>query len=334
MILSILAYALVLFLALAFYFFYPGYLSFYILVLFLALPLLSLIFALVQRRRWALGVFCSARAGRRGETVQVRFSLTAPALAGGESARLTLRVEPLLYPELAYTQVCPVDPGEPAQVEVPLDHCGWYKLTVTKCLATDWMGCFALPLAVPDPVLILSAPRGGLFPAGVEPEPKSGAALRPRPGGGPGEEYELRPYRPGDPVNAIHWKLTAKQPGGEPVLREALEPVRQRLAVVYDHVGPPEALDKVLDQLAELARFLLDKEFPFTVCSMNGAEVGTRSYDVDCQRAWDDCYRALAALPVSQSGQLPRKVPVLPGHSEPVKYIYLTPDGGQEVTEG
>ncbi len=332
MILSILAYALVLFLALAFYFFYPGYLSFYTLVLFAALPLLSLFFALVQRRRWALGVFCSARAGRRGETVQVRFSLTAPALAGGESARLTLRVEPLLYPELAYTKVCPIDPGEPAQVEVTLDHCGWYRLTVTRCRVTDWLGGIPLPLAVPDPVLILSTPRGGLFPAGVELEPKAGAPLRPRPGGGPGEEYELRPYRPGDPVNAIHWKLTAKQPTDEPVLRETLEPVRERLAVVYDHVGPPEALDKVLDQLAELARFLLDKEFPFTVCCVSAMDGVAHTYDVDCQKAWDDCYRALSALPVSQSGQFSQKVPVLPGCGEPVKYIHLIPDGGQEVT--
>ncbi len=332
MILSILAYALTLFLALAFYFFYPGYLSFYVLVLFLALPVLSLILALVQRRRWALGVFCPARGHRRGETVQVRFSLAAPALGAGESARLKVRVEPLLYPELAYTELCRVDPGEETRIEVPLDHCGWYKLTVTKCFVTDWMGCVSLPLAVPAPVLVLSTPQGGLFPAGVELEPKAGAVLRPRSGGGPGEEYELRPYRPGDPVNAIHWKLTAKQPTDEPVLRETLEPVRERLAVVYDHVGPPEDLDKVLDQLAELARFMLDKEFAFTVCCMNVAGGGVRSYDVDCQKAWDECYRAIAALPVSQSGQLPQEVPVLPGRGEPVKYIYLTPDGGQEVT--
>ncbi len=331
MILSVLAYALALFLVLAFYFFYPGYLSFYVLVLFLALPLISLLFALLQRRRWSLGVFCPAQGHRRGETVQVRFVLTAPALSG-DTARLTVRIEPLLYPELAYTQVCPVSSGEPAQVEVPLDHCGWYKLTVTKCRVTDWMGCFALPLAVPAPLLVLSTPQGGLFPAGVELEPKAGAVLRPRPGGGPGEEYELRSYRPGDPVNAIHWKLTAKQPTDEPILRETLEPVRERLAVVYDHAGPPEALDKVLDQLAELARFLLDKDFPFTVCCMNVADGAVHSYDVDCQRAWDDCYRAIAALPVSQSGQLPRELPVLPGRNKPVKYIHLTPDGGQEVT--
>ncbi len=331
MILSVLAYALALFLALAFYFFYPGYLSFYVLVLFAALPVLSLIFALVQRRRWALGVFCPSGSYRRGETVRVRFVLTAPTLSG-ETARLTVRIEPLLYPELAYTQVCPVSPGEEAQVEVPLEHCGWYKLTVTKCRITDWLGCIPLPLAVPSPVLILAAPQGGLFPAGVELEPKSGAALRPRPGGGPGEEYELRPYRPGDPVNAIHWKLTAKQPTDEPVLRETLEPVRERLAVVYDHVGPPEELDKVLDQLAELARFLLDKEFTFTVCCMGTADGGTHIYDVDCQKAWDDCYRALAALPASQHGPVTQEVPVLPGRGEPVKYIRLTPEGGQEVT--
>lgn len=25
------------------------------------------------------------------------------------------------------------------------------------------------------------------------------------------EEHELRPYRPGDPMRTVHWKLTAKQ---------------------------------------------------------------------------------------------------------------------------
>ncbi|MBR2633811.1 MAG: DUF58 domain-containing protein, partial [Lentisphaeria bacterium] len=48
----------------------------------------------------------------------------------------------------------------------------------------------------------------------------SKASGRPKPGGGYGENYEIRQYRPGDNLNQIHWKLSAKV--GDLMLREPM----------------------------------------------------------------------------------------------------------------
>ena len=145
-------------------------------------------------------------------------------------------------------------------------HCGWLALTVQACALTDWLGLFPIPVKLPAPALFLVWPRENpdVF-AAVDLTPAQGLPPRPRPGGGPGEDYELRPYRPGDAVTSIHWKLTAKQPeDADPILRETLEPLQEALAVTYDHFGPPDEIDAVLARLEALgvkeALFYLDQQ--------------------------------------------------------------------------
>lgn len=334
MVLGAVGYALILVTAVAFFLFYPGYLAFYALLLFLALPLVSLLFALLRRRRCALSVTCPVSLCRRGQSADALLGLTTPAMDPGERARLTLRVEPLLYPQLAYELRRDVQPGQEVPISLELDHCGWYRLSVTKARMPDWLGVMDLPLPTPQAAMVLVWPRSEGVPVPETPEQKAGAPLRPRPGGGPGEEYELRPYRPGDPVNAIHWKLTAKQPTDEPVLRETLEPERERLVISYDHFGPPQELDGVLDRLEALARRLLDKGDAFTVCYAEPTSGALRWHDVDCVAAWERCYHALSGLAAPLVGQgLPPGPLALPGGSGPVKRIHLSPLREQEVTE-
>lgn len=334
MISSIVSYGLILLLAVAFYLFYPGYVSFFALVLFLVLPLISLLFSLLQRRRCTVGASCSASADRRGQTVRVVFSLQTPAMDPGETAQLQVRVQPLLYPQLAVVRELEVCPGQDAALELELAHCGWYQISAVRCRISSWLGILALPLRGPEPVMVLSLPQAEDLSRNTDPAPQEGAVLRVKPGGGPGEEYELRPYRPGDPVSGIHWKLTAKQPSGEPILRETLEPVREHLAITYDHWGQPDELDDVLDQLAALARQLLDKEETFTVCSAHPETGALRCHSVDCQRAWDACYQAISGQCAPQMGQsLPNGPLALPGVAGPVKRIHLIPSNQGEVSQ-
>lgn len=334
MISSMLSYGLVLLMAAAFYLFYPGYVSFFALALFLVLPLISILFSLVQRRRYTVGVSCSAAAACRGQTVQALFTLRTPAMDPGEYARLQVRVEPLLYPQLTTVRELEVCPGQPVPLELALAHCGWYKVSVARCQAPGWLGALALSLRAPEPLMVLSLPQAGALPGKTDLSPATGMALRVKPGGGPGEEYELRPYQPGDAVNAIHWKLTAKQPSGEPILRETLEPVREHLAITYDHWGQPEELDDVLDQLETLARYFLDKENAFTVCYADPETGALHCYGIDCSRAWDACYHAISAQCAPLVGQsLPSGALALPNTSGPVKRIHLIPSRQKEVSK-
>lgn len=316
------AYLLTLLCGGAFYLFYPKYLSYYTLLLLLSLPLLSFFFTLLSRRRYGLSVTASQSTVTRGEEAFLRFGVQSVA---GERIKLTYRLENLLYPEISKVETITLTAGQVKVSSLPTEHCGWIKLTPLRCTLPGWLGILQLPLPLPQPTLVLVTPRPDRLSKIPDLSPQAGARLQPRPGGGPGEEYELRPYRPGDPVSAIHWKLTAKQPGGEPILRETMEPIQPRLAVTYDHFGPAEELDDVLDQLQALAQRLIDKEYPFTVCWSDPISRAFTYHEIDCSKAWDTCYQRLSAIPAPPAGSASSSGPLsLPGWSGPVKHIHLT----------
>ena len=91
-------------------------------------------------------------------------------------------------------------------------------------------------------------------PAEVElPAIPEGRGARPSPlnavRAGPGEDYDLRDYRPGDPMRSIHWKLSSKW--DELIVRERAEAFVPLPLLTLDRFGPPEVLDRLLDRLKE-----------------------------------------------------------------------------------
>lgn len=324
---GLIAYLLALLCGGAFYIFYPGYLSFYALALLLVLPALALALALLSRRRLRLTVETDRDRVLRGEAVCVRLYLHGPQ---GAVAVLRYRVENLLYPQFTVEERVKLYAGLFTTLELHNSNCGWLRFTPLSCRIPGWLGMISLPLALPEPALVLMAPHGGLLPGQLELEVPAGRPLRPRHGGGPGEDFELRSYRPGDPVKAIHWKLSAKRPGQEPVLRQTLEPAEERLGVLYDHAGSPEELDDVLDQLEGMAGYLLERERSFTLHWVHPVTGAVTCYLVDCPKSWAACRAAILAqaAPLSVSEQ---SGPAdLPGTSA-VTWLRLTPGTGKEV---
>lgn len=322
------AYALTLLCGGAFYLFYPGQLSFFTLVLLLVLPFLSLGLTFFSLRRLSLELSCDQPSLRQGATASLRLVLRGPGLLSGVHVRLGYRLENRLYPQLSQSRRLSLACNVPQKLELPTEHCGWLAFTVEKCGLADWLGLFSLPVKAPAPALALVWPRPDRHGAPVDLTPAHGLPLRPKPGGGPGEDYELRSYRPGDSVQSIHWKLTAKQPAeADPILRETVEPLQEVILVTYDHFGTPDQVDGLLGQLETLAQALLAQERPFTLCWTDPEKGGITRYTVDCPNAWDHTYRALAGCPAPLSGQGSTETSALtlPGYNGPVRLIHLTP---------
>lgn len=317
-----LAYASCFLCALAFFFLSPGYLSFFLLAALAFLPLLSLLLILPSYFGTRLEGYADPAAVPRGASAQVRFAARRRGRTV-QGAVILWRVENLLFPQFTAA-------GKSMEVTLPTDHCGWVKCTVRRCFIQDWMGLFRLPIRAPQPILALVRPIED--PTGLpNPERAQAPLLVPRPGGGPGEDYELRDYLPGDPVTAIHWKLTAKRPEDrDPILRETLEPAPETIVVSYDHFGPPDRVDTALDRLDTLARRLLDEGRPFVLAFHDPATGAQTPYDVRAIPDWEKCLERLCAHPAPLAGQ--ESVPgVLPGRAGPVRRLRVTGvKGGDE----
>lgn len=257
-------YLLVLALCVVFDWFYAGWFSWFLLVLLLTLPLLSLLVSLPAML--SLRLAADAPAAMVGETLRAemnaRCRLPAPA------CRAKLRVEqPLTQTD------CRRRIGE----ALPTEHCGALTITPVKARVYDYMGLFRLPVRHVSPCRALVRPRR----VAVDPPPDVArylaSAFRPKAGGGFAENHDLRLYRPGDNLSGIHWKLTAKT--GKLIYREPLEPLRGRAIVTLALCG---GIDEKLGKLLWVSEYLLAREIPHTICCLTGGglvctEVGEAS---------------------------------------------------------
>lgn len=252
-----LCYLALLLMAFGFYLYYYGWLSWYLLLVLLALPGLSLLLSLPamlgQRVKW------NWKADARCIREQTALLRLGGRTAWVPAPRCRLRLQ--LY-GLGSGQKQDLDLWLTEVQQLPLntDHCGVLHCQLTRVWVYDYLGLFRLPRKLP-PARELS-----ILPVAAPPNPLphlenlDSQRWRPKLGGGFAEQHELREYRPGDPLRSIHWKLTAKT--DEWIVREAMEPERQRILLSFDLPMEPMALDATMDQLCWLSNWLTTRNLP------------------------------------------------------------------------
>jgi len=198
-------------------------------------------------------------------------------------------------------------------------RCGLEEGRITAAWAADCLGLFWLPVPRGPGAGRLVLPRA--HPVEVQELPaQAHPGTRPRPGGGPGEDYDPRDYRPGDPINTIHWKLSAKR--GSLIVRETLEELSVPPVLVFDHFGPPEAMDIVLERLRSLGEGLLKQGRPFAVAWAQADSGQRRRFEVADREGLRACLAGALSEPWPLTG---RSVLDLAGMDQAV---YLSPERG------
>ena len=319
-------YAVLVGMAVLFQIFFRFYLSTFMLVLILVLPILSLLLALPG---W-MGSMASAVPEASLVTV-------------GGSARFRIILYhssflPLIRPRvrLGWTNQLTGESGEskltltarkPAELTVPAAHCGRLVCRVEGAACCDLLGLFPLPVRKGPERAVL------ILPVHLELEGKeelaagenAGTVLRPRPGGGPGEDYDLREYRVGDPLRSVHWKLSSKK--DELVVRETLEPQQAAIVVTYDHFGPPEDLDRTFAQLWALSRWLLQQDRPHHIQWASPLTGVAEDRAVDSPNALLACLDGAFSTPAPLEGRSILDGALrLPGGGQ-VRHLHVTPEG-------
>lgn len=277
-----------------FYIFYTAWFSWYLLAFLLSLPVLSLICSLPAMLTVRLALSCPESVTRGKEAAleaalqcrlpvpPCRFRLRIRGTMTGLSMRRRLRFT-------ARERLC---------ISLPTDHCALLLCTTNHCRVCDYLGLIALPLRSPAAasMAVLPVPR----PPETVPDLSSfrTPALQPKAGGGPAEVYELRPYRPGDPLRDIHWKLSAKT--GEPVVRQAMESRRSDAVISFDWPGNPDRTDVVLDRVLWVSGLLLQRELPHRICFRRSPDGMPAAWTVESEADQQALlFRLLRERPVS-----------------------------------
>ena len=247
---------------------YQEWLSWLLLLVILGLPVLSLVVSL------------PAMLGFRAEPV-------VPA-----AARMGIRVDTRLTgwcrlpvpPFQGRLRICRSITGQQWQIKsggaLPTDHCGGLTVEPEKVWVYDYLGLIGIPVRNKETKTVIVRPVPVAIPQLPDLDRFLARSWRPKFGGGYAENHELRLYRPGDSLNQVHWKLSAKT--GKLILREPMQPERGLVLVTMNLRGTPEELDRKFGRLLWLGNYLLEKEAAFEIRVLTGQ--GILCYGVETQQ--------------------------------------------------
>lgn len=243
---------------------YGQYLSFILLRFLMALPFVSLLVSLPAMLRVRVLLLASG-ASPRGDgaaarlRIDSRFFLPVGCLSLSFAGENKFTGDPVEKKKFRYWGVLRAE----EELTLPSDRCGVISCSLGRIWAWDYMGIFALPVKRCDPAIYTVLP----LPQKPTPVPEldqdSALTLKPKPGGGYSEEHELRPYRQGDPLNVIHWKLSSKL--DETIVREPQLMKRKRITLSITPQKNQKELESQLDQLLYLSTELIEKGIPHRI---------------------------------------------------------------------
>lgn len=186
---------------------------------------------------------------------------------------------------------------------LPVSHCGGYCVTVEKARVCDYLGLFAFPVKHREQKTLLIRPLSAAVPEPPDLKRFLARSWRPKNGGGFSENYELRLYRPGDSLNQVHWKLSAKT--GKLTIREPMEPRRGLVLLTMNLRGTPEKLDRKLGRLLWLGGYLLERNAAFELRVLTGN--GIQTFPIDREQALNKAVDTLLCSPCAQDGSIREK---------------------------
>lgn len=271
-----------------FYAAYGEWLACFLLMLALLLPWFSLVVSIPAMIRFR----CESAGpdflepGSRGELWLLgTCSLPMPPFRGRLRLRHCMTGETWLYqgPE-----------------DLPTDHCGGFTVTVEALRICDYLGLFSFPVRSRSVKTILVRPAPVKVGIRQSLQRYTARAWRPKPGGGFGENHELRLYRPGDSLNQIHWKLSAKT--GDLILRQPMVPVEGLVLLTLNLRGTPEALDRKLGRLLWLGGHLLEEQIRFELRCLTGE--GILTFPIGDTQALQAALDTLLCTGTAQEGDL------------------------------
>ena len=244
---------------------YGQYLSFLLLRFLILLPFVSLLVSLPAMLRVRV-LLSASKASPRGESAAARLKMDSRCFLPVGCLSMTFTGENRFTGDQLKKRKCSYWGVLKAEenLTLPSERCGVISCSLGRVWAWDYMGIFAIPVRRCDPAVYTVLP----IPQKPKPMPEldqdSAITLKPKPGGGYSEEHELRPYRQGDPLNVIHWKLSSKL--DDTIVREPQLMKRKRITLSVTASADPKELESQMDQLLYLSTALVEKGIPHRIC--------------------------------------------------------------------
>ena len=258
-------YICILIAAILFYAFCTDFISLFILLNALFLPVMSVVLTCISGLSLEAAIENpDTTQSEVGDELRVYVRVKNPARLGGARVRMNLLINYELEGKV-HTEKMRFVTERSEQMTACLVsalHCGRITCRIENLKLYDYLWLLAIPgKASHDRCSFTVMPKlPDIDPLAVptlREDFESSIYAQNRPGRDYSEVYEIRNYREGDPISSIHHKLSAKRE--ELVVREGSYPVGNRLmllSVLPDWTGTIEECEEVLTAVFSVSAFL------------------------------------------------------------------------------
>ena len=270
-----LLYLFILLCTTAFFICFNGYYSWYVFLLSLVIPWVSLALSLPGMLTVRARVEVPGKSGvlRTAKSSALPLQVAAASRWPLPSGRFRVRLTTTnTFTGESRRESIELSPGRrPQAVEQKLTSraCGRMVCRLSKARAYDLLGLFCLPVRLREGsscrIIVMPNVYEARIGIGPRQTPDAGGdrySLT-KPGQDPTELFGLRDYRPGDKLSRVDWKLSEK--AGGLLVREASLPVAQRALLLIDLSGDGQEADLLMDALATLSSCLCCQEAEYTL---------------------------------------------------------------------
>lgn len=318
-----------------FFIFFRGYLSYLVFLFLLILPVLSFVWLLLSFRFAGVRAQASKAAVEKKEPFSFMIRAKSSRLFPIPCLRVTIEISNALGGETERELLSfPFFAGE-AVMEQPCRSacCGKLSCTVRRARGLDFLRLFSLPVRVKESAAVFVLPSRTPAPAAVTENcllpDFAELSLPTAPGNDPSDPFDVRSYRPGDPLSRIHWKLSAKQ--GEWIVREGGSSAERSIRFLVECGSQLLENDCIMETFSRLAFLLVEHGIPAQVFWPEDAELGSQGFDGEEE--------ASEILEVLLSRSVPPAFPVLELFREEhwkkcAHLIYITPKCSPERLTG
>lgn len=246
------------------YIFLVDYLSFFVLVFFAVLPVISLLLSLWAMRGLCVTLWPNAVSVRKNQP----FSLCVKAQSksflpsGRVKLRLSVKNEMLLEETGVKLFLTACKQGTVVEHTLSSGRCGRLSCTAERIWVCDYLGLFSVPIRTKpgQSAKVFVLPQVHTLTMELDQrtaqDEQSDEYSPTKPGDDPSELFDIREYRDGDKLSRVHWKLSSKL--DNIMVKEGGLPLSHNVRILCELNGEGAEIDVLLDTLSSLSYYLLE----------------------------------------------------------------------------
>ncbi len=243
-----------------FFLYYQMWLSWYVLVLVLLVPVFALVLAILARSGRTVR-FNAPASVKIGDKKNMEMRLGGKKWAVFSFMTITIRITEMMTGKSERIRILGYE-SSATLIPVKTEHCGTFRYEVEKIKVYDCFGLFGFSgkKKAASEVTVRPVP---VMPE-VLPDMNGFKAKNLRPATTPYSEiYDVREYVIGDPIKNIHWKASAKR--DTLLVKEPQEECSGHARVFMALSHDQEKLDKNLGEMLFTSNYFLEHELPHKI---------------------------------------------------------------------